>query len=71
MSTISLDKLKQLESRAYEQGSPQAGVLTLRRIWTEGGTLYEQRDNQLIGMEHGMETLEDAVKRAIEVQRTR
>ncbi|KAK3670930.1 hypothetical protein LTR78_009208 [Recurvomyces mirabilis] len=68
VSITSLDKLKQLESRAYQQGSPQAGVLTLRRIWTEGGTLYERRDNHLIGMEDGMETLEDAVKRAIEVQ---
>ena len=63
-----MDKLKQLENHAYQQGSPQAGVFTLRRIWTEGGTLYEHRDNKLSGMEEDMETLEDAVKRAIEVQ---
>lgn len=45
----SLQQLRELEAAAWEAGSPDATVLTLRRIWTEGGTLYEKRDNELIG----------------------
>ncbi|KAF2162047.1 hypothetical protein M409DRAFT_27427 [Zasmidium cellare ATCC 36951] len=58
----SLEKLKQIEA---EKG----GSVTLRRIWTEGGTLYEKRDNHLVGLEHGVDDLAAAVKQAIEVQR--
>ncbi|KAK5109250.1 hypothetical protein LTR62_007232 [Meristemomyces frigidus] len=68
MDYTSLETLRRLEARAYQQGSPSAGTLTLRRIWTEGGTLYEKRDNELVGMETGVETLAIAVGRAIKVQ---
>lgn len=64
----SLESLRELEQSAWEANDPHAGSLTLRRIWTEGGTLYEKRDNDLIGMEDRAESLQDAVKRAIEVQ---
>lgn len=64
----SLDTLEELEQQAWAANDPKAGSLTLRRIWTEGGTLYEQRDNELIGMEEGVASLQDAVKQAIEVQ---
>lgn len=64
----SLDELKALEKKAYEDKSPVAGVYTLRRIWTEGGTLYEKRDNFLIEAEEQMDTVEDAVRGAIKVQ---
>jgi hypothetical protein len=64
----SLDKLRELEKEAWETGSPAATVLTLRRIWTEGGTLYEERDNEDIEAPP-METLEDIVRRSIESQR--
>ncbi|KJX93515.1 isoflavone reductase family protein [Zymoseptoria brevis] len=58
----SLDRLKQLEQ---ETGGP----LTLRRIWTEGGTLYDERDNELIGLKDGdVDTLQSAVALAISVQ---
>ena len=57
----SLEKLKQIEA---EKG----GSVTLRRIWTEGGTLYEKRDNHLVGLEQGVDDLQAAVKQAIEVQ---
>jgi hypothetical protein len=41
--------------------------LTLRRIWTEGGTLYDKRDNgRIFGGEEGLETLEDQVKVVVE-----
>ncbi|PVI06883.1 NAD(P)-binding protein [Periconia macrospinosa] len=44
-----LDELKNFEKLAWEKGDPRATGVTLRRIWTEGGTLYEQRDNVKIG----------------------
>jgi hypothetical protein len=64
VQVTSLDRLRELEQRAWESGSPVAVGLTLRRIWTEGGTLYEQRDNGIIG-EPKMQTLEDVVAQLI------
>jgi hypothetical protein len=49
VSYTPLDELRVLEKEAYEKNEPYAGGITLRRIWTEGGTLYETRDNDLIG----------------------
>lgn len=63
-----LDKLRELEQAAWAAGNPVAAGLTLRRIWAEGGTLYDQRDNGLIGMEDKVDTLHDAIKQAVEVQ---
>jgi hypothetical protein len=60
-----LEKLKQLEEKAWQDQDPMAAVFTLRRIWTEGGTLYEKRDNELIG-DPPMETVADQVRQAIE-----
>jgi len=42
-------------------------VITLRRIWGEGKTLYEKRDNSAIDAED-TETLADAVKVVISQQ---
>lgn len=64
----SLSKLEELEQKAYKEGNPAAGGLTLRRIWASGGTLYEKRDNYLIGLENGIDSLESAVQLAISVQ---
>jgi hypothetical protein len=64
----SLDKLRELENAAWEAKSPIAPLYTLRRIWAEGGTLYEKRDNGLVDGED-TETLEDAVRDAIAIQR--
>lgn len=44
----SLDRLKQLEKQAYQVSSPMATAFTLRRIWTEGGTLYKFYDDGLL-----------------------
>ena len=62
-----LEELKRLEAKAWEAGAPYATPLTLRRIWTEGGTLYDKTDNDLIGAPK-METLADQVRLAIEKQ---
>jgi hypothetical protein len=65
---IALEKARELEKKAYEDGNPYAIGFTLRRIWGEGGTLYERRDNGIIGAEEGLDDLTDAVKVAIAAQ---
>ena len=67
VSTTSLAKLKELEKEAYANKNPAATAFTLRRIWTEGGTLYEHRDNEKLG-DVELETLEEQVKKNIENQ---
>jgi nucleoside-diphosphate-sugar epimerase len=69
VSVTDLQTLKQLEKTAWEKQDPRAVPLSLRRIWTEGGTLYDEpRHNGLIGMEEGVESLQSAVEYAIKVQ---
>ena len=68
VSYTPLDTLKKLEKEAGDAGKPYSVVFTLRRIWAEGGTLYEKRDNHLIEAEDVMETLPEAVTEAIKVQ---
>lgn len=63
----SFKKLRELEQEAWMAKNPMATVFTLRRIWSEGGTLYEKRDNGLIEAED-TETLADAVRKAIATQ---
>ena len=68
VSYTSVEKLKDLEKQAWKSGAPYATPLTLRRIWTEGGTLYDKpRDNGPIG-DPPMQTLADQVKYVIEKQ---
>jgi len=62
------ERVRELEKKAYEEGNPRAVGFTLKRIWGEGGTLYEKRDNWVIGGEEDVETLEDAVKVSIAAQ---
>jgi nucleoside-diphosphate-sugar epimerase len=58
----SLDDLRDLEREAWEKDLGLKTPCTLRRIWTEGGTLYETRDNQKIGFDDAkLETLADQV----------
>jgi hypothetical protein len=67
VSYTSLEELKRLEEKAWAVNDPLATAYTLRRIWTDGATLYEQRDNALIDAED-TETLEIAVARAIAIE---
>lgn len=48
-SYTSLDRLKEIEKEEYQVYSPLATVVTLRRIWTEGGTLYKYYDETILG----------------------
>lgn len=59
----SLEELRDLEKTAWEKGDGTR--FTLRRIWTEGGTLYEKRDNGEVG-EPEVESLEQQVRQAVE-----
>ncbi|KAF2641314.1 putative isoflavone reductase family protein [Massarina eburnea CBS 473.64] len=65
VSYTTLTILRKSEKEALDGGDPLATMYTLRRIWTEGGTLYESRDNGKIG-EPKTETLEEQVKNAVE-----
>ncbi|KAK0268845.1 hypothetical protein LTR91_001117 [Friedmanniomyces endolithicus] len=67
VSHTSLEELKKLEKVAWESDKPFATVYTLRRIWVEGGTLYKERDNALVGCEDS-ETLTTLVERVIRTQ---
>lgn len=61
-----LDEIKRLEAKAWEEGSGAATTFTLRRIWAEGGTLYEKNDNDVVGLkQEDLETLEDGVRKAL------
>ena len=66
VSSTSLDDVRKMEAKAWEEGNPKATSITLRRIWAEGGTLYEKNDNEVVGVKEGdTESLEVAVKRAL------
>jgi hypothetical protein len=64
------EEVLRLEREAVTNKSPWFSIYTLRRIWLRGGTLYEKRDNDLIGLdgEGDMDTLADAVRLAIQYQ---
>ena len=62
-----VDELREMEEQGWAAGNPRATVFTLRRIWTEGGTLYEKRDNERIEAP-AMQTLERAVRLSIAKQ---
>lgn len=67
VSYISLDHFKHLERKAWDEGNPAATIYTLRRIWAQGGTLYEKTDNDLIAAPEP-DTLEKAVAQSIKAQ---
>lgn len=58
--------LRERETQLWDENDPRATAATLRRIWAEGGTLYEKTDNEKLGLvAKDMETLGDVVGRAI------
>lgn len=66
---ITLDELRQEEKKRWEDGHAKATVLTLRRIWAEGGTLYEKTDNEAIGVKpEDTESLQVILKRILGAQ---
>jgi hypothetical protein len=60
VSYTTMERLKEIEKEEYQVYSPMATVVTLRRIWTDGGTLYKFYDDSLLG-EIDTETLQSQV----------
>lgn len=67
VSYTSLPELKRLEQKLWDEQNPTAALCTMRRIWTEGGTLYEKTDNDAIGSP-SMDTLSKVVSQSIQAQ---
>ncbi|KAK4185586.1 hypothetical protein QBC35DRAFT_524804 [Podospora australis] len=61
-----LDDIRAFEAELWKKGDPRATLVTLRRIWAEGGTLYAKNDNELLGVKpEDLDSLEGAVKKAL------
>jgi hypothetical protein len=61
-----LDEIREWEAKLWEEGNPRATLVTLRRIWAEGGTLYAQNDNEVLGLKpENLDSLEAAVGKAL------
>ncbi|KAI1258555.1 NAD(P)-binding protein [Xylariaceae sp. FL1019] len=61
---VSHEALRDEEKSLWDAGNPTATGATLRRIWAEGGTLYEKTDNGLLGLSpQDMEPLSAVVER--------
>ncbi len=66
VSYTTLQGLRDAEALLWQNNNPKATMFTLRRIWAEGGTLYEKNDDEVIGLKpEDMESLETGVRRAI------
>ena len=58
--------LEAAEAKAWQETPNIATGFTLRRIWAEGGTLYEKNDNELLGVgPNDTESLAHAVAEAL------
>lgn len=63
---VPLSKVVEVEKKLWEDKNPAATVITLRRIWAEGGTLYEKTDNEAIGVKsEDLESLDTVLKRIL------
>jgi hypothetical protein len=66
VTTTPLDEVRALEANLWEEGNPRATLVTLRRIWAEGGTLYAQNDNGMLSAKlDDLDSLESAVSKAL------
>lgn len=62
----SMESLRKVEKESWNSNNPLATLYTLRRIWAEGGTLYDKTDNELLGLTpEDMESLSTIVERAV------
>lgn len=60
------DELRELEKKAWAENDSSATGFTLRRIWSDGKTLYNKTDNEALGVKpEDLETLEAVVKRNV------
>lgn len=57
---VSQNELREHEKKQWEAKNPSAALYALRRIWIEGGTLYDKWNNEEIGVKE-TETLSRVV----------
>lgn len=66
VSYVPLSKIVEVEKKLWEEQNPKATVMTLRRIWAEGGTLYDRTDNEALGLKtEDTESLEAVLRRLL------
>lgn len=66
VSHVPLSKVVEVEKKLYDESHPKATIITLRRIWAEGGTLYAKTDNEDIGIQpEDLDSLESVLKRML------
>lgn len=66
VSYVPLKEAGELETKLWEEQHPKAVVMTLRRIWAEGGTLYEKTENEALEVKtDDTESLEGVLKRLL------
>ncbi|KAK9793659.1 hypothetical protein AB5N19_04131 [Seiridium cardinale] len=62
----SKEELRENEQKFWGEGNPSATLFTLRRIWSDGKTLYEKTDNESLGVKpEDLEPLSAVVGRAV------
>lgn len=62
----SKEELRQTELKLWGEGNPSATLFTLRRIWSDGKTLYAKTDNESLGVKpEALESLSVVVGRAV------
>ncbi|KAK4121173.1 hypothetical protein N657DRAFT_577997 [Parathielavia appendiculata] len=58
-----LDDIRAFEAKLWGERDPRATLVTLRRIWVEGGTLYAENDNAVLGVKpEDLDSLEAAAE---------
>ena len=67
VSYTPIERVKEIEAEWWAKEHPDAYSATLRRIWAEGGTLYEKNDNEKIGLKpEDMDSLETGVRQILD-----
>ncbi|KAL7910578.1 hypothetical protein GGI35DRAFT_371704 [Trichoderma velutinum] len=63
---VALDDVRSLEKKYLDEGNPYAVVGTLRRIWATGGAVYDKLDNEALGLDGRLQSLEEAVRNRLQ-----
>lgn len=63
---VPLEDVKSVEKKFWDEGNPLAVVAALRRIWVTGGAVYHKLDNEALGLDGQLQTLEEAVRNRID-----
>jgi len=71
VSYMPMEEVKEIEAKEWASEHPDAYATTLRRIWAEGGTLYEKNDNGKLGLKpEDMDSLATGMRRVLDHGKT-